>query len=49
MAVDPENWHIVDGKLHLRHSKEGRAKTLADPQPVIAKAEQTWKTSAASD
>ena len=43
MVPDPENWYIVDGELYLQHSKEGREKTLADPQPVIAKAEETWK------
>jgi hypothetical protein len=43
MVPDPENWYIVDGELHLQHSKEGREKTLADPRPVIAKAEETWK------
>lgn len=43
MVADPENWYIVDGVLHLQHSKEGRDKTVADPKPVIAKAEETWK------
>ena len=43
MVADPENWYIVDGKLHLHHSKEGRDKAVADPKPVIAKAEETWK------
>jgi hypothetical protein len=43
MVPDPENWHLVDGQLHLHHSKEGRDKAVADPKPVIAKAEETWK------
>lgn len=43
MVADPENWYIVDGQLHLHHSKEGRDKAIADPKPVIAKAEETWK------
>jgi len=43
MVADPENWYIVDGALHLQHSKEGREKAVADPEPVIAKAEETWR------
>jgi hypothetical protein len=43
MVADPENWYIVDGALHLHHSKEGRDKAVADPEPVIEKAEETWK------
>jgi YHS domain-containing protein len=43
MVADPENWYIADGQLHLHHSKEGRDKAVADPKPVIAKAEETWK------
>ena len=43
MVADPENWYVVDGQLHLHHSKEGRDKAVADPKPVIAKAEETWK------
>jgi YHS domain-containing protein len=43
MVADPENWYIVDGQLHLHHSKEGRDKAVADPKPVIAKAEETWQ------
>lgn len=43
MVADPENWYIVDGKLHLHHSKEGRDKAITDPKPVVAKAEETWK------
>jgi hypothetical protein len=43
MVADPENWYIVDGQLHLHHSKEGRDNAIADPKPVIAKAEETWK------
>jgi hypothetical protein len=43
MVADPENWYIVDGVLHLHHSKENRDKVFADPKPVIAKAEETWK------
>ena len=43
MVADPKNWYIVDGQLHLHHSKEGRDKAVADPKPVIAKAEETWK------
>jgi hypothetical protein len=43
MVADPENWYIVDGQLYLHHSKEGRDKAFANPKPVIAKAEETWK------
>jgi hypothetical protein len=43
MVADPENWHMVDGVLYLHHSKRSRDKTVADPKPVIAKAEETWK------
>jgi hypothetical protein len=43
MVADPENWYIVDGALHLHHSKEGRDKAVADPEPVITKAEETWE------
>lgn len=43
MVADPENWYIVDGVLHLHHSKEGRDKAFADPKPVITKAEETWE------
>jgi hypothetical protein len=43
MVADPEAWFIVDGELYLQHSKKGREKTLANPRPVIAKAEETWK------
>jgi len=43
MVADPENWYIVDDQLHLQHSKEGREKTVVDPKPVVAKAEETWK------
>ena len=43
MVADPENWYIIDGQLHLHHSKEGRDKAVADPQPVVTKAEETWK------
>lgn len=43
MVADPQNWYIVDGQLHLHHSKEGRDKAVADPKPVIAKAEETWQ------
>ena len=43
MVADPENWYIVDGALHLQHSKAGRDKAAADPEPVVAKAEETWK------
>ena len=41
-AADPENWYIIDGQLHLHHSKESRDIALADPQTVIGKAEETW-------
>ena len=42
MVADPENWYIIDGQLHLHHSKEGRDKALQDPETVIRKAEETW-------
>ena len=44
MVADPQNWYIVDGELHLHHSEEGHREALADPKPVIAKAEETWKS-----
>jgi hypothetical protein len=43
MVADPENWHIVDGTLYLHHSERSRDKAIADPKPVIAKAEGTWE------
>ncbi len=43
VVADPENWYIVDGELHLHHSKEGRDQAIADPEPVIANAEETWE------
>ncbi len=42
MVADPENWYIVDGALHLQHSAEGREKTLANLEPTLVKAEETW-------
>ena len=42
VAADPENWYIIDGQLHLHHSKESRDIALSDPQTVLGKAEETW-------
>jgi YHS domain-containing protein len=42
MVADPENWYIADGRLHLHHSREGRETALADLEPTLEKAEETW-------
>lgn len=42
MVADPENWYVVDGRLHLHHSVEGRETALAELEPTLAKAEETW-------
>lgn len=48
MVADPENWYIADGRLHLHHSAEGREAALANLEPTIAKAEETWATLASN-
>jgi YHS domain-containing protein len=42
MVADPENWQIVHSQLYLHHSKKSLDKAVADPEPIIAKAEDTW-------
>lgn len=41
---NPENWAIIDGKLYLNTSKEGIERIVSNPEPVIAAAEENWKT-----
>ncbi len=41
--IDPEAWVIVDGKLYLNYSKDGRDEFAADPAPEIVKADANWE------
>jgi hypothetical protein len=41
--IDPEAWVIVDDRLYLNYSKEGRDDFAKDPAPEIAKADENWK------
>ncbi len=40
--IDPEAWAIIDGRLYLNYSKEGRDRLVENPAPTIAKAEDNW-------
>lgn len=46
--IDPEAWLIVDGRLYLHYSKEGRDETAADPQTHIGVAAEKWQALAKS-
>ena len=41
--VDPEAWVIVDDRLYLNWSKDGRDEFAADPEPHIAQADANWE------
>ena len=41
--IDPEAWVIVDGKLYLNYSKDGRDEFAEEPAPPIAKAAANWE------
>lgn len=40
--IDPEAWSIVDGKLYLQYSKDGREEWERDRAERIAEAEEKW-------
>ena len=40
--IDPEAWVIIDGKLYLNFSKDGRDELAEKPAPQIAKADAIW-------
>lgn len=42
VKVDPEAWHIVDGKLYLNYDKRTQRKWLEDIPGYVAKAERNW-------
>lgn len=42
VAIDPEAWAIVDGKLYLNYSKSVQRNWQADIPGYIAKANTTW-------
>ena len=42
IAVDPENWEIVDGKLYLVHTKRGIQKFRENPRHYIKQSEAEW-------
>jgi hypothetical protein len=41
--IDPEAWVIVDGRLYLNYSKDGRDEFAEEPAPQIAKADANWE------
>jgi hypothetical protein len=43
VPIDPEAWVIVDDRLYLNYSKEGRDDFAKDPRPEIAKADKNWE------
>jgi YHS domain-containing protein len=45
--IDPEAWSIVDGKLYLQYSKDGREQWERDRANRIAAADQKWPEIAA--
>jgi len=48
LEADPEHWVIVDGKLFI-FSSAGTADSMrADPNGMIAKAQENWKTLASA-
>jgi hypothetical protein len=40
--IDPEAWSIVDGKLYLQYSKDGREEWEQDRANRIAEADRKW-------
>jgi len=40
--IDPEAWHVVDGKLYLNYSKDVQKKWEEDRAGYIHKADQNW-------
>ena len=42
VSVDPEAWHIIDGKLYLNYSKRIQKRWLKDPAGFIAEADAQW-------
>lgn len=41
--IDPEAWVIVDDRLYLNYSKDGRDEFAADADANIARAEANWE------
>jgi hypothetical protein len=42
--IDPEAWHIVDGKLYLNYSRVVQLRWRLDTSGNIAKADANWPT-----
>lgn len=40
--IDPDAWHITDGKLYLNYSKRIARKWLRERDDYIAQADQNW-------
>lgn len=43
-GVDPEAWAIVDGKLYLNWSRQGRDAFVAEASDKIRRADREWAT-----
>jgi YHS domain-containing protein len=48
LEADPEQWVIVDGKLFIFSSASTADSMRADPNGMIAKAQENWKTLASA-
>ena len=43
-TVDPDYWHIVDGKLYLNFNRFADRKWLKEPEAAIVRADGHWPT-----
>lgn len=41
--IDPEAWVIVEDRLYLNYSKQGRDDFAKQPAPKIVRADENWK------
>ena len=44
-GIDPEAWHIADGKLYLNYSQSVRKTWLKDVPGYVAQADKNWPKS----
>ncbi|HEX2835279.1 MAG TPA: YHS domain-containing (seleno)protein [Thermoanaerobaculia bacterium] len=42
VGIDPEAWHIVDGKLYLNYNKDVQKEWLTDIPGHVKKADRNW-------